>query len=115
MIPFLPRFVYGFVTSLWQVDFIDSVGYADLSAVQADEESRFIAEDTAFIGFNGEVFAIGELCSSFACLASHNSSDIALAWYSTSRLSVDKSSSSGRLKNEDLSRQMESGHRQSFF
>lgn len=48
----------GWVTSLCQVNFSNSVGLSDATAVQADMESWFIAEDTAFVGFNGEVFAI---------------------------------------------------------
>ena len=39
----------------YQVDFIDSTGSSDLSAVQVDDESTYVAVETAFNGFEGEV------------------------------------------------------------
>lgn len=38
-----------------QVDFIDSSGSSDLSAVQVDQGSSYMAEDTSFTGFEEEV------------------------------------------------------------
>ena len=38
-----------------QVEFSDSSGSLDLSAVQVDRKSTYTAEDTSFIGFEGEV------------------------------------------------------------
>lgn len=38
-----------------QVDFKDSSGSSDLSAVQVDQASSYMAEDTSFTGFEGEV------------------------------------------------------------
>lgn len=41
---------------MWtQVEFNDTRGALDISAVQLDEESSYMAEDTSFIGFQGEV------------------------------------------------------------
>ena len=39
----------------FQVEFIDTSESLDLSAVQLDGDSMFVAEGTAFIGFQGEV------------------------------------------------------------
>lgn len=38
-----------------QVEFIDSSESPDISAIQADEKSEYIAQDTAFRGYEGEV------------------------------------------------------------
>lgn len=38
-----------------QVDFKDSSGSSDLSAVQVDQASSYMAENTSFTGFEGEV------------------------------------------------------------
>ena len=38
-----------------QVVFIDTSESEDLSAVQADQDSSYKAEDTSFVGFVGEV------------------------------------------------------------
>ena len=38
-----------------QVEFRDSSGSLDLSAVQVDQGSNYTAEDTSFKGFEGEV------------------------------------------------------------
>ena len=38
-----------------QVDFIDFTGSTDLSAVQVDDKSTYVAVETAFNGFEGEV------------------------------------------------------------
>lgn len=40
-----------------QVVFNDSSGSSDLSAVQADGESSYAAEESSFVGFTGEVRA----------------------------------------------------------
>lgn len=40
-----------------QVEFYDPWGHAGLSAVQADEDSSYVAEATVFSGFAGEVGA----------------------------------------------------------
>lgn len=40
---------------LSQVEFVDSVGYPELSAVQADKQSSYVGESTVFNGFAGEV------------------------------------------------------------
>ncbi|CAN0430305.1 unnamed protein product, partial [Ascophyllum nodosum] len=39
----------------YQVDFIDFTGSSDLSALQVDDESTYVAVETAFNGFEGEV------------------------------------------------------------
>lgn len=38
-----------------QVEFSDSLGSVDLAAVQVDEGSSYMAEDTSFMGFAAEV------------------------------------------------------------
>lgn len=38
-----------------QVVFNDTSGSSDLSAVQVDDSSVYMAEDTSFVGFEGEV------------------------------------------------------------
>lgn len=38
-----------------QVDFVDSHGLSELSAVELDPSSRYMAEETSFIGFETEV------------------------------------------------------------
>lgn len=45
----------GDPVDLWQVVFSDMLGSPDLSAVQLDAGSTFMAEDTSFEGFEGEV------------------------------------------------------------
>lgn len=38
-----------------QVDFVDFSGSTDVAAVQVDQASSYMAEDTSFTGFEGEV------------------------------------------------------------
>ena len=39
----------------YQVKFVDTTESAELSAVQSDDNSTFVAEETAFVGFQGKV------------------------------------------------------------
>ena len=48
-------FVVSTFIQTYRVNFMDTSGSVDLSAVQSDDESTFVAEETAFIGFQGEV------------------------------------------------------------
>ena len=47
------RLTYSGVLS--QVDFVDSHGLLELSAVELDQESIYMAEETSFIGFEAKV------------------------------------------------------------
>ena len=53
----LPRLlsVSGVVMLRTQVEFRDTRKTPDVSAVQVDEDSSYMAEDTSFVGFQGEV------------------------------------------------------------
>lgn len=42
----------------YRVNFSDSTKSPDLSAVQSDHDSTYIAEETIFVGFKGEVSVI---------------------------------------------------------
>lgn len=53
---------------LLQVEFYDPLGLPELSAIHADEGSKYVAERTAFRGFAGEVRA-ELLRESVRCLA----------------------------------------------
>lgn len=46
-----------------QVEFKDTTKSSDLSAVQVDEESSYMAVDTSFVGFQGEVGFYERACS----------------------------------------------------
>ena len=48
-------FIVSSTVYAYQVVFIDTSESPDLSAVQSDSESTFVAEGTTFIGFQGEV------------------------------------------------------------
>lgn len=50
-----------------QVDFEDSSGSSDISAVQVDHKSSYMAEYTSFTGFDGEV-CLGYTRSLNTCL-----------------------------------------------
>ncbi|CAM9101274.1 unnamed protein product, partial [Laminaria digitata] len=56
-------FVISSHLQTYQVEFSDSSGSLELSAVQVNEGSSYMAEDTSFVGFEGEavVFSEGEL------------------------------------------------------
>lgn len=41
-----------------QVDFVDCHGLLELNAVEVDPTSTYMAEDTSFIGFDGEVYKV---------------------------------------------------------
>ena len=48
-------FIVSSFIHTYRVNFIDTTESADLSALQSDDNSTFVAEETAFIGFQGEV------------------------------------------------------------
>lgn len=50
-----------------QVNFKDTRKLPDLSAVQVDEYSTYVAEDTSFEGFQGEVGAHGRTTLHISC------------------------------------------------
>ena len=48
-------FIVSSFIHTYQVKFIDNTESADVSAVQLDDDSTFVAEETTFTGFQGEV------------------------------------------------------------
>ena len=56
------NFVVRLCCRIWaQVSFIDTTKSSDLSAVQVGKGSTYKAEDTSFVGFEGEVRGFGRM------------------------------------------------------
>ncbi|CBJ26637.1 adhesin-like protein [Ectocarpus siliculosus] len=53
-------FIVSSNLTTYQTVFTDTEGSSDLSAVQADEDSSYKAEDTSFVGFAGEAVVFSE-------------------------------------------------------